>query len=199
MHIFYISVLLFFIMDRFNYIYLSFFVFLILFLGISPVFGHEQKKDDLNLDPRLKGLLDSTDKDVYAETHNIEYSNGSVEVVVEIYKNRSFPTGYSFNFHANTTYKDRVFYQGKIPINQIDSLKNRSEILDIRLPETPKQVGQNNNNQISTQKNTSNSTNNNGDGRQPRNQSSILGTITASLGVLSVFLVFYLRKVKKDD
>jgi len=97
----------------------------------------EQKwnKSAEKLDSELVRLMNATNKEQFAERSNIEYRNGTVQVVVELEYGVNMPRGYNFTRQRHYTGQGKNLAQAYIPVDALRSLSNESVVERVRLPQ----------------------------------------------------------------
>jgi len=89
------------------------------------------------LDSRLYALTTADDPASYAETHGIEYRDGSVTVVVELEPGAALPR--EFDLTVTATADDRV--QASVPVGQLIALAEHENTTVVRTPDAANSAG----------------------------------------------------------
>ncbi|UWG46958.1 ABC-type Fe3+-hydroxamate transport system, periplasmic component [Halanaeroarchaeum sp. HSR-CO] len=90
------------------------------------------------LDSTLAGLVQADDRDAYAETHDLDYDDGRVAVVVELQPDAELPEGYDLNVTA----RHDELVQAWVQVEDLPSLASEEEVRFVRPPHTPEADGQ---------------------------------------------------------
>lgn len=109
------------------------------------VFGGTSGQVDLNnsslqkgnqtdgLAPVLIELIDAESRSEFASSHNLEVSNGSVLVVIELSSGETVPAGY--DVQVESRYSDgQTLIQGYVRIGELRSLASESTVSYVRPP-----------------------------------------------------------------
>ncbi len=169
-------------------------IILFLFISIGTVATQNINKSltvdkQNNIEPTIHELINSTDRQSYAENHNIDYKNNKVKLIIELKENTHLPSQYNITEIQRYTGQRENLLQGYIPIDRIKNLSNHQNVIDIRLP-MEAQPAKNN---VQTQQNTTNTTKKE-DNTQP--QTSIFGTILPAIATILSLSIYKYRKQK---
>lgn len=87
-----------------------------------------------NIDSALVSLINSSNKDEFAEQNSINYRDGKVQVVLEISEGATVPEGY--NVTTETTYsgQGKNLAQVRVPVSSLVSISEEESIDYVRLP-----------------------------------------------------------------
>lgn len=89
------------------------------------------------LDSRLAGLYSATDRADYADTHDLAYADGRVEVVVELHPGADLPGGYD----VEVTARHDELVQATVAVDDLPALAREDDIRYVRPPHRPETDG----------------------------------------------------------
>lgn len=102
--------------------------------SVDPTVG---ATSSASIDPVLAGLVEASNRTEYAQTHDLRYLDGAVQVVVELDGNTSLPTGYDVRVEHRTTGDDATYVQAFVDVDDLQPLGRESSVRLIRPTQEP--------------------------------------------------------------
>lgn len=90
------------------------------------------ESDDLA--PTLSELVSADNPEEYAQENNLQYTNGSVLVVIELQANTSVPDNYQVEVEYTYSTEDKRLVQGNVSVSQLVELASEEQVEYIRPP-----------------------------------------------------------------